>query len=316
MSRNNLFKIVAMAAERKSTIPALAHVTVSNGIARATDCDILVAAPVDMSDGVYDLKGNLTTYDVNACLGDIIDVESRNDTPADGVGFGDLPALLRQVMPAVSTEATRYYLNGMFFDCEEKPLRIVATDGHRMAALQTAFTPLLPSVIVPRQALAIICAFKGGQWSGVWSDKYAVFTERDTGLVVQTKLIDGAYPDYARIIPRANTFNTVLIGDAKTCKKIVDGFKTYGSQRSKPVSIQGGQLTARCEGLADKVERWPVDIDGAPVTIGFNAKYLSDALGALGSDTFALRISDAASPVRIDSLDNDNLVQVVMPLRV
>lgn len=321
MAKLDIFKTVAKGAARKSTLAMLAQVHCEHGRIWATDCDVFISAPAPeecANNTSYDLKGRaLAVYG-----GDETAIGSITSQAFDGPYMHDidLPAILASVSHAISKEETRYYLNGAYFDTEGGRLKVVATDGHRMAVLETG-EPVqseLQSVIIPRQAIAVLAGIKGELWRVTWNERFAQFVGQNSGIELVTKLIDGCYPDYGRVIPQSSRLVGSYTGQAVNALAALKDCKQNAEGREPKVIISGAELHVRNNTLANYQGALPADIHAAeqlPQEIGFNTKYLCDAMAAIGKDSYRLQVSDAASPVRVESGDG-KLIQVVMPLRV
>lgn len=241
---------------------------------------------------------------------------------------GPLARMVRFIRPAVSTEEVRYYLNGAYLHtvCEEgvRKLRMVATDGHRLNLDDTPATanmPDFPGVIVPRCALDTLApALVGKEEVQVEvSRQHIRFTAGNVTLL--SKVVDGAFPDYMRVIPRRNEITYDL--DSKAFAAAVTRVSSISNERSRSIKLTFGadRVTLLCQnmeaGRAEEhvpAERRPDSDDG--IEIGFNARYLEQACIALGAARIQLQMSDAASPILAVDPTSPSRVCVLMPLRV
>ena len=238
------------------------------------------------------------------------------------VSTADLRRLIDKTRFAISTEETRYYLNGIFMHAHDGALRAVATDGHRLALSEM---PLptgasgLPGIIVPRKTVAEIRRLIDGMDGDVSlsvSDAKIRFSVGDA--ILTSKLIDGTFPDYERVIPRDNTKELVI--DNKIFASAVDRVATISAEKTRSV-----KLTLEKDNLSLVVdnpesgnahEDLIVSYDADPLEIGFNAKYLMDVTSQIEGQDATLFLDGAASPALVrDSEDADSLY-VLMPLRV
>jgi DNA polymerase III subunit beta len=244
-----------------------------------------------------------------------------------------LKRLIDKTQFAISSEETRYYLNGIFLhtvDVEgQVMLRAVATDGHRLARLEIPApkgAAGMPGVIVPRKAVAEIQKLVENLGQDIRieiSAAKARFTlgdsSADSGQVVLTsKLIDGTFPDYMRVIPTGN--DKRLAVDREPFKVAVDRVATISSERGRAVklSIAGSKLTLSVTNpdLGSAVEELDADYDSAPIEIGFNARYLLDITEQLDSDTIQFTLADPGSPTLLQDRDGAAALYVLMPMRV
>ena len=229
---------------------------------------------------------------------------------------------LRNTKYAMSSEETRYYLNGIYLHGAEDGLLAAATDGHRLArtAVNTGDEPLrgMPNVIMPRKAVGelakLIGEFDGEIEISVSPNKIGF----DIGsLSLTTKTVDGTFPDYTRVIPQNNT--TIVTADVKSLAAAIDRVTTIASEKTRAVKfkVENGMITLSVtspeNGTAN--DEVPCESNGS-IDIGFNAKYLTETLGYISSENVEMRFSDAAGPVLIVDLDRPEDVNVLMPMRV
>ncbi len=235
-----------------------------------------------------------------------------------------LKFLIEKTRFAISTEETRYYLNGIYLhqNAPSESLRAVATDGHRLAQAQV---PLpqgadgMPGVIVPRKTVQEIVKLLEGNDGNVEvalsSSKIRFSTEH---LVLTSKLIDGTFPDYERVIPRNN--DKILIADAKPFAQAVDRVSTISLEKSRAVklSLHDGKLTLVVNnpdsGSAE--EEIVVDYDKDLIEIGFNSRYLLDVASQITAETIRFEFQDSGSPTLVRDPNDANSLYVLMPMRV
>lgn len=237
-----------------------------------------------------------------------------------------LRRLIDKTRFAISTEETRYYLNGVYLHVAEtaegQTLRSVATDGHRLALSEMPApggAEDLKGVIVPRKAIAEVRRLienEDGDVSISVSDTKIVFQAGRAQLT--SKLIDGTFPDYARVIPKAN--DKALIIDNKTFEAAVDRVATVSAERSRSVklSISEGKvvLTVNSAETGQGREEIECDYQADPMDIGFNAKYLLDVAAQIEAEDARFLFNDPASPTLILDPGDSKAQYVLMPLRV
>jgi DNA polymerase-3 subunit beta len=238
----------------------------------------------------------------------------------------DLKRLIEKTQFAISSEETRYYLNGIFVHVADVEgaamLRAVATDGHRLARLEfpaPAGSAGMPGVIVPRKAVGEIqrqIEDAQGEVLVELSINKMRFTFGE--VVLTTKLIDGTFPDYGRVIPAGNDKRLTVERDAFS--KAVDRVSTISSERGRAVkmAISEGKvvLSVTNPDQGSATEELEADYDGPPIDIGFNARYLLDIAQQLDSDTALFRLADPGSPTLIQDRDGAAALYVLMPMRV
>lgn len=257
---------------------------------------------------------------------DFPDIAAGDFTHRFVLAAGDLKKLLDKTQFAISTEETRYYLNGIFMHTVEVEghvmLRAVATDGHRLARVELpapAGAGGMPGVIVPRKAVTEMQKLVEDLSAEVvveLSTAKARFTFG--GVVLTTKLIDGTFPDYGRVIPTGN--DKRLVVDRAPFAEAVDRVSTISSERGRAVklSLSEGKLTLSVTNpdSGSAVEEIEADYDSAPLDIGFNARYLLDITQQLESDTALFRLADPGSPTVVQDRDGAAALYVLMPMRV
>ena len=323
MSKNDLWKMVASAAHKKTTLPILTGVHVENEWASASNADVYVMAPARrMPNGFYDAKGfqRAEVFEAGELLSNLPHFADALQKGRGSELKFDLPEALRAVRHAVSSEETRYYLNGVFFDfAAGKGPALVATDGRVLAhlALNLSNPPPCGAFILPRKAVEILASFKGpGRWFLTENNGVVVFCEIDSGLVVAAKSIDGAYPNYSRVIPHADTPNGDIMGDVKGALNALKPFVRYSERSGTCLRVNGGTLSMQRADFEPLQGEWPTATIGEVPEFGVNIRYLKGALEAIRDGAFRLGISDASSPLLLESVAHPDLTQVIMPLRI
>jgi DNA polymerase-3 subunit beta len=242
----------------------------------------------------------------------------------------DLPAeTLKQIIDktrfAISTEETRYYLNGIFLHVSDDAtpvLKAAATDGHRLARVTVARpdgAEGMPDVIIPRKCVAELRKLLDEVDGSV--DVSLSPTKVRFGLgsaILTSKLIDGTFPDYSRVIPTAN--DKLLKIDPRSFEEGVDRVATIASEKTRAVKMSLDRdkitlsVTSPENGTA--AEEVPGDYTALPFDIGFNARYLLDILGQIDGDLVEVHLADAAAPTLIRENDKAPALYVLMPMRV
>lgn len=240
---------------------------------------------------------------------------------------GSLRRLIDKVRFAISHEETRYYLNGVYFhtfsDGEKQKFRAVATDGHRLSCVDTEAPAgsenFEDGAIVPRKAVAAI----DKMIAGVDDEVYIVASETmirvTLGLTtITSKLIDGKFPDYKRVIPTGNeiklSINNTVFEDA------VDRVSTMSVERSRSIKMalekNTAVLSVERQEIGSGTEELDAEFETARMEIGFNANYLLDIVKLIEDDNIEFYFSDPNSPaIMLDPADSDARY-VLMPLRV
>lgn len=278
-----------------------------------------------------------------------------HDAPNFGLADGVLKHLFALTEPFVSSEETRYYLNGVCLEIEDDgyTLRAVATDGHRMGSrttpLSAKFKKTVGSTwryIVPRDAVSFVSKhMAAGEVRAKLNDQVAQFS--GSGMVFTTELIEGTFPDWRRVVPDIADAEVVTL-DAKDALRFIRSAtalrpaKRYGSpaiaitaDQGRPVftvtspdegTVRGPILGTAPDTIAKYGASPQADHDGrrleqVPTTFGLNARYLADVLRALGEKTARVHVKDANSPVRITAEGGETGrhagdLLILMPMRV
>jgi DNA polymerase-3 subunit beta len=262
----------------------------------------------------------------------------RDDFPM--IVEGDLPTsfeipaktlaeLIDRTRFAISTEETRYYLNGIFLhvtDEDQPVLKAAATDGHRLARFtipRPEGAAGMPDVIVPRKAVGELRklleeALDGNVLVDLSASKIRFTLGGEGGMVLTSKLIDGTFPDYSRVIPTGN--DKLLKIDPKSFYEGVDRVATIATERTRAVKMglepDRVTLSVTSPDNGTAAEEVPAQYSSEGFEIGFNANYLKDILGQIDGDTVELHLADAGAPTLIRQDGNSPALYVLMPMRV
>jgi DNA polymerase-3 subunit beta len=238
----------------------------------------------------------------------------------------DLKTLVEKTRFAISTEETRYYLNGIYLHdvaSSEAPLiRAVATDGHRLAQVQFSRpdgAKGMPGIIVPRKTVLeltkLIEAAEGEVEIALSPSKIRFGID---GLTLTSKLIDGTFPDYERVIPRGN--DKTLQVDTRLFTQAVDRVSTVSSEKGRAVKLNISAekivLTVNNPDSGSAEEELSASYNADPLDIGFNSRYLLDIVGQFKGDTANFDFADAGSPTIIRDPADGSALYVLMPMRV
>lgn len=352
---------VQSVVERRNTIPILANVllTAEDGqlSLTATDLDIEIVegVPADVARPGGTTAPAHTLYDIVRKLPDGAQVEIDHDQESGRVSLvagrsrfalsslpredfpaaaaGDLPftfdvsakdllRLVEKTRFAISTEETRYYLNGIYLHTVDGKLRAVATDGHRLARVDLALpqgAEGMPGVIVPRKTVGELLKLLEDDEAQVRVSVSETKIRFEVGPVTLTsKLIDGTFPDYDRVIPADNDKSMEV--DGKLFAAAVDRVSTISTERSRAVKLElaDGRVTLVVNNpeSGSATEELSVDYTGDPLEIGFNARYLLDITQQLDGPTARFELSDAGSPTVVRDSDDPDALYVLMPMRV
>ncbi|MDB5676917.1 MAG: polymerase subunit beta [Sphingomonas bacterium] len=354
---------VQSVVERRNTIPILSNVLIeatAEGTLKlmATDLDLQinesVAAAVDQpgattvsahtlfdiarklpegsqvqlaaADGKMTIMAGRARFQLGTLPRDDFPVIAEGELP---VSF-ELPAdTLKQIIDktrfAISTEETRYYLNGIFWHVSDDPLPVLkaaATDGHRLARV-TITRPdgaeSMPDVIIPRKCVAELRKLLDEIDGSVGVSLSPTKIRFDLGQALLTsKLIDGTFPDYSRVIPTGN--DKILKIDPRSFEEGVDRVSTIATEKTRAVKMALDRdkitlsVTSPENGTA--AEEVSGEYTALGFEIGFNSRYLLDILGQIEGDVVEVHLADAAAPTLIRENDKSAALYVLMPMRV
>jgi len=278
---------------------------------------------LNAADGKMQLSAGRARFNLSTLPRDDFPVISEGDLPTTF----ELPAAtLRQIIDktrfAISSEETRYYLMGIFLHVADDQLKAAATDGHRLARVvlpKPDGADGMPDVIVPRKCVTELRKLLDEVEGTVEVSLSPTKIRFGLGSAVLTsKLIDGTFPDYNRVIPTAN--DKLLKLDPKTFSAGVDRVSTIASEKTRAVKMSVDRdkvtLSVTSPESGTATEELPADYGSDTIEIGFNAKYLLDILGEIDGDTVEVHLADAAAPTLLRESDRSNALYVLMPMRV
>jgi len=352
-------------AEKRNTIPILANVLIAVRDGRlglsATDMEIAVIEEVPANasrDGattapastLYEIvrklpEGAEVEFDLAAGTGQLGLRAGRYATSLVVLPVEDFPSMTAGALPhkfhlpamvlrslidhtkfAISTEETRYYLNGIYLHAADaadgKVLRAVATDGHRLARVEEALpdgAAGMPGVIVPRKTVNEVRKLldeESGEVQVALSDTRIQF--KVGAVTLTSKLIDGTFPEYDRVIPRDN--DKVLRVSKADFATAVARVAAISSERARPVKLSLARdllvlsATSPEQGTASE-ELDGVKYDSSPLEIGFQARYLTDITDQINGDV-EFCFADGAAPTIVRDAQDSSALYVLMPMRV
>lgn len=352
---SSLAKVLGV-IEKRNTIPILGNVVISadGGMItlRGTDLDIDSVVEIDAdiaSEGICTARADMLHGIVRRLpKGALINLEHQDDIlrvtsgrsdfslstlPADDVptmraleyedGFtvpvSEFAEMLDMTAFAMSSEETRYYLNGVYLHSSEGKARLVATDGHRLSLIDSTIEYTGKGAIIPRKTVLELRKILNDATGDlkVSISEHSLKFELD-GAEIVTKAIDGSFPDYTRVIPTGN--DKRLIVNADEVKSAAARVAEVATDRTRAVRIEaeGDTLTLQVNGAGGDVAKEVVDCqyDDEHIVLGVNAKYLAECLTACGSTDIEMIMQDSGSPVIIRPCGNDDVTIVQMPMRL
>ena len=232
-----------------------------------------------------------------------------------------LKDLLGQVAFAMAVHDIRYYLNGILFVAEGKQLSLVATDGHRLAFASVTLEAEVPrqEVILPRKTvieLQRLLSDADGALEMRFAGNQAKFSFGALEFV--TKLVEGKFPDYNRVIPQ-NHHNSVTLGRAPLLASLQrTAIMTSDKFKGVRLNLEPGQLRVASNNAEQEeaVDELDIDYGGDAIEIGFNVTYLIDALSSMQQDMVKISLADGNSSALLTLPDSDRFKYVVMPMRI
>lgn len=233
-----------------------------------------------------------------------------------------LKRLIDKTHFAMAQQDVRYYLNGLLFEFSDNLIRVVATDGHRLALGDAEILTgvgELQQVIVPRKAVLELSRLLENSDETVTIELGGNHLRLETaGLSFITKLIDGRFPDYQRVVPQGG--DKIVIADRNQIHQALSRASILSNEKYRSVrfSISSGslQVMANNPEQEEAEEEISVDYDGPSLEIGFNASYVLDALNAIDGDKVQLELTDQNSCCLIRSPASEDARYVVMPMRL
>ncbi|MBP7605706.1 MAG: DNA polymerase III subunit beta [Giesbergeria sp.] len=291
--------------------------------------DILRSMPADQTVSVEAsqdklvLKGGKSRFTLQTLPAEDFPLvqESASFGPTFSVPQKTLKGLMGQVAFAMAVQDIRYYLNGILFVAEGRQLSLVATDGHRLAFASSQLDVEVPKqeVILPRKTvieLQRLLSDAEGAIEMCFANNQAKFSFGAMEFV--TKLVEGKFPDYNRVIPK-NHKNSVTLGRAPLLASLQrTAIMTSEKFKGVRLSVEPGTLRVASNNAEQEeaVDELDIDYSGDAIDIGFNVTYLIDALTNMGQDMVKVDLADGNSSALITIPENDSFKYVVMPMRI
>jgi DNA polymerase III subunit beta len=346
-------------ADRKSTMPILANVLLrtdgkSRLLVAATDLNVSVSA--DLAAKV-EKEGGLTVgarplHEIVANLPgeDIVFKRAENnwaDIKAAKVAYKlvgmpdrDFPkmpdhrevayakcdaALLREMIDktlfSVSSDETRFHLNGVYFECDGARGRMVSTDGHRLSKVERTLTggpEITGGVIIPKKGLVEIKRALDGERGGcelAIQGSYIFVKTGDVALAV--KLIDSQFPPYDQVIPKANT-KVVTLDRGSLLEALKRASLMSSETRGVRFTVEDGALRITSDNpeLGEVREDLDVDYKGPGLSVGFNPRYFTDILTQMGTDQVRIELAGELDPAVLKPGEGEDYLGVIMPMRI
>lgn len=238
----------------------------------------------------------------------------------------DIREMIEKVIFAASTEESRYNLNGIYFETvssgDKNVARMVATDGHRLGLIESEspeFLNFQKGAIIPKRGLnevkKIVGEYPGEVKISVSENSFVMEV---SSFVIIIRLIDGEFPDYKEVIPKEN--DKIIKLNTREFTACLRRVSTISSDRVEGVkfTVRKGaiDLYSASQDIGNAKEEFPAPYEGNEINLGFNARYVLEALNEIGEDEFCIEIKDETSAAIIRPASEKNPVYVVMPMRV
>jgi len=295
--------------------------------------DILRNLPVDQvvslsaNQNKLTLQGGKSRFTLQTLPADDFPLvnEAVDFGPAFAVPQKALKGLINQVHFAMAVHDIRYYLNGILFVAEGKTLTLVATDGHRLALAQATLDQPIPKqeVILPRKTVLelqrLLKDEKDGEEGPIemrFAGNQAQF--KFSGMEFVTKLVEGKFPDYNRVIPKGHK-NAVTLGRAPLLASLQRAaILTSEKFKGVRINIEPGTLRIASSNAEQEEAKEELEVDyaGDAIEIGFNVTYLMDALGNMPQEMVKIELQDTNSSALITIPEQAGFKYVVMPMRI
>ena len=299
------------------TVPARKFLDICKSLADQASVELILA------DGRLTLKSGRSRFTLATLAAEEFpNVEEEPDTFSLSLPQSKLKELLENTSFAMAQQDVRYYLNGMLFEVSSDYLRVVATDGHRLAMETVPIEKCVDEVqqlILPRKGimeLARLLSDDEGDIDLTFGQNH--IRARVPAITFTSKLVDGRFPDYNRVLPKGG--NKVVIGN---CKELRDAFARASilsneKYRGVRVLLSSGELKilANNPEQEEAEEVVSVDYEGESLEIGFNVSYLIDVLSTLKSERVRFTLSDPNSSALLEAEEGSEALYVVMPMRL
>lgn len=274
-----------------------------------------------------EIKAGRSKFKLLSLPVDNFPVMEQGDLPHNFVlGARDLNALIDKVRFAISNEETRYYLNGIYLhtakENDSDVLRSAATDGHRLARVSVgmpAGAQNIPGIIIPKKTVNELKKLLGEFSADVGvalSDSKIIFTLGNVTVV--SKLIDGKFPDYDRVIPKDN--DKTLEVNSKEFFEAVDRVSTVSMEKARAIKIHIStglvKVSADSPDGSTATEELEASYSADTIETGYNFRYILDMMLQIEGETTQFMLSDSASPAVVRDPSDVSVLYVIMPMRI
>lgn len=310
-------RLAAAGESGEITVPARKLVDICKSLPEGSDIDFTV------QDNKVTVKSGRSRFTLSTLPArEFPNVEDSMGTHQFTVKQGQLKRLIDRTGFAMAQQDVRYYLNGMLWDIRDKHLRVVATDGHRLAMCTLGGkvdTGDDTQVILPRKGvleLSRLLLAEEDEIAIVIGSNHIRATTDD--FTFTSKLVDGKFPDYQRVLPRSP--DKIVLGSRLDLRQAFTRTAILSNEKYRGVRLKLTKNTldivANNPEQEEAEEAVAVDYNGEPLEVGFNVSYLLDVLGVLSGEQVKLSLSDPNSSALLEESDADDSLYVVMPMRL
>lgn len=236
---------------------------------------------------------------------------------------GEVKRLIDRTSFAMAQQDVRYYLNGMLWELHDDVLRVVATDGHRLAMctrpVNIAVNGEVKQAILPRKGVIELARLLSEPEKSVeliiGNNHIRAITD---SFVFTSKLVDGKFPDYERVLPRNG--DKIVLGNREELRQAFARTSILSNEKYRGVRfvLTEGQvtITANNPEQEEAEEQVAVEYEGPPIEVGFNVSYLQDVANVISSESLRITLADSNSSALVEDPDNGDSLYVVMPMRL
>lgn len=299
------------------TVPARKLVDICRSLQEGVNIEFIV------EDGRMIVKSGRSRFTLSTLpAGDFPNVEDNPGNLQFSCAQEEIKRLIERTAFAMAQQDVRYYLNGMLWEVRQDQLRVVATDGHRMAMCTRAVavnTPDVIQAILPRKGvleLSRLLDDSNAQIEVTLSSNHIRVTSAD--YTFTSKLVDGKFPEYERVLPRGG--NKVIIGSRLALKQAFGRTAILSNEKYRGVRLllSDGSLTIMANNpeQEEAEEQVTVDYSGDSLEVGFNVSYLQDVTNVINHENIKITLSDANSSALLEEPDSSDSLYVVMPMRL
>lgn len=310
-------QLEAAGEDGEVTIPARKLVDICKSLPEGSDMEFSV------SDGKVLVRSGRSRFTLSTLPArDFPNVEDSMGTHQFTLKQGRMKRLIERTAFAMAQQDVRYYLNGMLWELSATSLRVVATDGHRLAMCTLATDLQVDSptqLILPRKGvleLSRLLQDDEGELAVVIGNNHVRATTHD--FTFTSKLVDGKFPEYERVLPR--NIDKIVSGSRLELRQAFTRTAILSNEKYRGVRLmlsdQALKIVANNPEQEEAEEVVPVEYNGDSLEIGFNVSYLLDVLGVLSGDQVKLSLSDPNSSALVEEFEDGDSLYVVMPMRL